>query len=136
MPCSYSDHEFVVLNFDESQCLRFGPGVWKFNNSLLSDQKYCDLISELISDHIAFKHVFSSVKDFWESLKDCIKRKTIEFSSAKRKELMRDQIRITNRLITLKNILVSGDPSVKNEMKELESSLNTLLQNQLEGIKI
>ena len=37
-PCVLSDHEFVTLDVDLSHVFHFGPGVWKFNNSLLEDR--------------------------------------------------------------------------------------------------
>ena len=83
-PCVFPDHEFVILDVDLSHVFDFGLGVWKFNNSLLEDRIYCDLIIELINQHLSFRHVFVSVKDFWESLKDVIRSRTIEFSKAKR----------------------------------------------------
>lgn len=135
-PCVFSDHEFVTLDVDLSHVFEFGPGVWKFNNSLLDDRVYCGLVSDLIDQHLNFRHVFISVKDFWESLKDVIRNRTIIYSRAKRRELSRDRVRITNRLIKLKSRLVSGDVSVKPEILELESALNAIFNQELEGIKI
>ena len=40
--CVLLDHDFDVLDFDISRVCDFGPGVWKFNNSLLDDRDYCD----------------------------------------------------------------------------------------------
>ena len=39
-PCVFSDHDYVTLDVDLSQIFDFGPGVWKFNNSLLEDRVY------------------------------------------------------------------------------------------------
>ena len=36
-PCSFSDHDFVALNFSPDDCPRTRSGVWKFNSSLLND---------------------------------------------------------------------------------------------------
>ena len=135
-PCVFSDHDFVILDVDLSYVFDFGPGVWKFNNSLLDDRIYCDLIIELINQHLIFRHVFISVKDFWESLKDVIRSRTIEYSKAKRIELSRERISITNRLIKLKSNLVNGDLSVKPEILELESALNAIFRREQEGMKI
>jgi len=136
LPCVFSDHEFVILDVDISHAFDFGPGVWKFNNSLLDDRIYCDLVIELINQHLCFKHVFISVKDFWESLKEVIKSRTIEFSKAKRRELSRERVCITNRLVKLKSKLVNGDLSVKPEILELESALNAIFRREQEGMKI
>lgn len=129
-PCVFSDHDFVTLDVDMSHVQDFGPGVWKFNNSLLEDRSYCDFITNLINQHLDFKHVFISVKDFWESLKEVIRSRTIEFSKAKRSELSRERVRITNQLIKFKSMLVAGDLSVKPEILELESALNAIFRRE------
>ena len=47
-PCTFSDHEFVSLVVDLSSFVQHGPGIWKLNNSLLSNeifsQKICSAI--------------------------------------------------------------------------------------------
>ena len=90
----------------------------------------------MIDQHLSFRHVFISVKEFWESLKEVIRNRTIKFSKAKRKELSRERIRITNRLIKLKSKLVNGNLSVKPEILESESALNVIFRQELDGIKI
>ena len=135
-PCVFSDHDYVTLDVDLSQVFDFGSGVWKFNNSLLEDWVYCTLITDLIDQHLGFKHVFISVKNFWESLKEFIRNQTISFCKAKRRELSRECVRITNHLIKLKSRLVAGNLSVKPEIPELESALNAVFRQELDGIKI
>jgi len=51
IPNIYSDHSAVVLSisFSEHEPPR-GPGFWKFNNSLLSDTKYVELLNFLIPE--------------------------------------------------------------------------------------
>jgi len=51
IPNIYSDHSAVVLSISFSKhkppC---GPGFWKFNNSLLSDTEYVELLNFLIPE--------------------------------------------------------------------------------------
>lgn len=63
-PCVFSDHNFVTLDVDVTHVCDFGHGVWKFNNYLLEDHTDCDLIRQLINQHLDFKHVFVSAKAF------------------------------------------------------------------------
>ena len=135
-PCAYSDHDFVALKIDASAISQIGPSVWKFNNSLLADDSFCSFIRLIIHQHIRFKHAFSSVKEFWESLKDTIKSETIKFSSRKKRALLRDQVLLTKQLSVLKNLLVTGVDSVRPEIRELEASLNALLITDLNGVKV
>ena len=39
-PCTFSDHDFVALNFSPDNCPRICSGVWKFNSSLLNDATF------------------------------------------------------------------------------------------------
>ena len=135
-PCVFSGHDYVTSDVDLSQVFDFGPGVWKSNNSLLEDRVYCALITDLIDQHLGFKHVFISVKNFWDSLKEVICNRIISFCKAKRRELSRERVRITNRLIKLKSRLAAGNLSVKPEILELESALNAVFRQELDGIKI
>ena len=43
-PCLLSDHNFVSFVFEIPDAVKLGPGVWKFNNSLLDDKVFCDSI--------------------------------------------------------------------------------------------
>lgn len=47
-PCTFSDHEFVSLVVDLSSFVQHGPGIWKFNNSLLSNEIFCQKICSAI----------------------------------------------------------------------------------------
>ena len=76
-PCTYSDHDFVILNLDFRDRINRGPGVWKFNNSLLNDVLFRAEIVQLIEQSLLFRHAFKSVCDFWESLKSDMKSPTL-----------------------------------------------------------
>ena len=47
-PSFFSDHSYLLVKFELEQDFR-GPGVWKFNNSLLDDPEYCDLVTSFWS---------------------------------------------------------------------------------------
>ena len=62
------------------------PGFWKFNNSLLSDTKYVELLNFLIPE-FAKKHQGTEDKGlFWEMIKMEIRTSTITFSKTKGKK--------------------------------------------------
>ena len=132
-PCVFSDHEFVFIDLVLDVSSKYGPGVWKLNNSLLEDESYCEKIRSLIDRFLLFKHVFSSSGSFWESLKNDIKVESIAFSKQKRRDLSDRRVSLTNRLIALKHRLVSGDSSVKLEIADLEGSLKVLMTEEYVG---
>ena len=49
---NYAIHDFVSFVFDIPECIKHGPGVWKLNNSLLSDEKFCKLIRGTILEQL------------------------------------------------------------------------------------
>ena len=91
-----SDHSpvYIELNFSEH---RRGKGTWKFNNSLLYDKKYINIVKECIKDVInqykcddcenLFEARFN-IDDqlLWETFKLIICGRTISYSSFKKKE--------------------------------------------------
>ena len=135
-PCTFSDHEYVILTFDPSNIPLRGRGLWKFNNSLLEDRVFCTNMSSYINDLLAFRHGYSSYREFWEMLKENVKYYIVSYSKHRRRDASRQKVLLTNRLVYLKNMLVSGDRSVQAEILEAEASLLALLNDELEGRKI
>ena len=92
IPNIYSDNSAVILSisFSEQEPPR-GPGFWKFNNSLLSDTKYVELLNFLIPE-FAKKHQETKDKGlFWEMIKMEIRAFTIKFSKKKKAKSKRDE---------------------------------------------
>jgi len=65
-PCVYSDHEFVFLELNLHSSPQWGPGYWKFNNSLLRDEKFCSSTFDLIGLFLRFRSSFPSESVFWD----------------------------------------------------------------------
>lgn len=135
-PCVYSDHDFVYLELNLHNTTPRGPGVWKFNNSLLQDEFFCVLMSDLIDHFLQTRSSFQSDIVMWDKLKNEIKNFCISFSREKWRHFSREKIAATNRLSFLKRQLASGNPAVKSEILNLESFLKQLFERQLEGSKI
>ena len=128
LPCVFSDHDFVILDYDIAGLPLQGPGVWKFNSSLLDDGSFCLEISDLIEQFLAFRHRFASQSD--------IKLTAIAFSRRKHRLLSSQKVFLINRLIALKNPLASGDVSASPEILTSEAALRSLLDSELEVSKI
>ena len=135
-PCTFSDHEFVSLDIDPSSFVPHGPGIWKFNNSLLSNEAFCQQIVSVIDTFSMFEHTFPSVIDFWEALKQDFKQLSIKFSRTLSRDRARSRVLLTNKLIRLKAALVAGNSSVKPAIFRVESELNAIYTQEMEGAKI
>ena len=133
-PCCFSDHDLVDLVIDFSHFSPPGPGLWKFNNSLLSDTDFCDHLSSRILDLSNCIPHFVSFKDWWEFFKRSLKQECIDFAKQKRTKLNREKVNLTNRLIKYKQLLINGDISVSAEIVALEARLLALSHLEL-GVK-
>ena len=66
-PGILSDHSMVLCTIESVENKR-GPGLWKLNEQLLDDEKYCEAIKESFqSIKEGFGHLDSV--QFWEILK-------------------------------------------------------------------
>ena len=77
-----SDHKAVTVTIQMSNFVK-GPGIWRFNDSLLKDQTYIDTVNALI-DQLQSD---LSIKDpilKWELIKAEVKSLTIQFSTQKK----------------------------------------------------
>lgn len=135
-PCPLSDHDFVSFVFEIPDAIKRGPGVWKFNNSLLDDKNFCEIIRDLIQSHIRYLTSFVSLQDWWEFLKVSIKEESISFARKKRRKLSRDRVFWTNKLISLRHRLVDGDNSVSDSIQDIEGRLKSIYIRETEGILI
>ena len=97
-----SDHSIVFLEIVENK-FQIGKGIWKFNNSLLKNKDYLDLINRIIDEEIInyalpiynvnflkenYKNISFTIDDdlFLELLFLRIRGETIKFSSFLRRK--------------------------------------------------
>ena len=136
IPCCYSDHDYVNLHLDVSRLFPRGPGLWKFNNSLLDNPDFCDYVRSRIADLSSSISCFQSILLWWGFFKESIKSDCISFASNKRTELSRERVVLTNRLIDCKRCLVQGDLTVRSKTMSLEAQLAALTRTDIEGVKL
>ena len=92
------DHKGIFLGIEVRSGLERGPGSWKFNNTLLDDENYNDLI-RFIYPQIREKYKDVESKQLlWELIKMEIRAKTIKFSKTKRSELKKRELTLQTEL--------------------------------------
>ena len=97
-PSVASDHKATFLSFNIRSELRRGPGMWKFNNSLLKDDKFKELITFFYPQ---IHEKYSNVNDkqlLWELIKMEIRANTIKYSKQNRAELNKREIILQSEL--------------------------------------
>ena len=135
-PFCLSDHDIVYLTLRLDDLRPRGPGLWKFNNSLLQDANFIDYIKDRMNALIEVIEHFPSVKLWWDFFKNSLQAEIISFSRIKRKNLSHERVVLTNEIIRLKALLVSGDLSVSLIIRDLENKLKDLVLKELSGVTI
>ena len=59
-PCVDSDHDLLLLDLDLHTTTKWGPGVWKFNNTLLQDEDFSASISDVMDYFLQSRSSFPS----------------------------------------------------------------------------
>ena len=85
------DHKSVFLNIEVKNEFIRGPGLWKFNNTLLEDENYKVLI-EFYYPQILTKYPEVVDKQLlWELINMELRAKTIKYSKQKRSSLTKQR---------------------------------------------
>ena len=98
-PCIFSDHDFVDLEFDLNGSPRRRNDVWKFNCLLLCDPDFKQLITNVIEKRKLEVNNFSSLGDWWDDLKICFRKLSIDFSVRKYKKSNAERSSLTKQVI-------------------------------------
>ena len=148
-----SDHSIVVLQIEVLQKRR-GPGLWKFNDSLLNDKDYDDVIKQLIinvikqyavpiyadnflSDPMNFDQIQFTISDhlFYETLLMMIRGETVKFSKRKARKNREKEDEITNIISSIRHSLHSNS-SLENlkRLEEAQQALEDIRKPKIQGL--
>ena len=137
-----SDHSPVNIELKFTTQIQ-GPGTWKFNNSLLSDTEYIQIVKNCVLETITqyktdgnddIEHATYSINDqlLWEIMKVMIRGKTISYSSFKKKERDKEEKQLEEKL---KKLYESKDYDlVKQQIGITELQLKELREKKVKGI--
>jgi len=81
-----------------------GPGYFKFNNTLLSDNEFQTKIQESIQETV-YQNKNASPNIIWELIKGTIRNESIKFSSFKKKNTNLKEKEIINKIEVLESEL-------------------------------
>ena len=105
-----------------------GKGFWKFNNSLLHDIEYVQLIKK-ITLNIKNECPMENKNTLWEYTKCKIRTKTITFSSKKAKERNEKQKALESKLKILEEQLHFDNKIITEYNKKLLLSKSMLMRH-------
>ena len=93
------DHKAIFLGMELQSELKRGPGTWKFNNTLLEDQDYIDLINFIYPRTLEKYKDVESKQLLWELIKMELRAKTMSYSDLRGKELWLKNGRLSSHTI-------------------------------------
>ena len=86
VPCPFSNHCALLLSLSIPDVVPPGPGLWKLNTSVLSEEDYYNLISAAWCNWRASIPRFPSLAKWWEEGKSLIKGLTIKYCCERSKD--------------------------------------------------
>ena len=132
-PSVAPDHQAIYMSLLWRNETPRGPGLWKFNNTLLDDDQYLANIRET---YVSACDMHSAVKDkrlFWEMLKMEFRSTTISYSKNKSKLTHVREEEVKSRLEELDRIICNnfnspGIDPVLNEYDNLKAELQSIYE--------
>ncbi|KAJ8017477.1 hypothetical protein HOLleu_45089 [Holothuria leucospilota] len=131
-PGIQSDHSFVNLSlslFTEKRV----PGYWKFNNSLLQDPDYLDIITNVINS-FEENHTYSNPSLRWEGLKFILRKESIKYAKEKAKARRCREDELTNEVANLEQALyISDSTETRTKLNDARNELLLFYDMKLQG---
>ena len=129
-----SDHSIISLELELMESHKRGKGLWKFNNDLLTDPIYVQLIKDTIGN-IKDNVNFENKNTLWDYVKCEIRSQTIIYSTKKAKQMRKQEIELSNRLNLLeKNLSNNPDDNTYVNYLQCKQEWESLIKKKTEAI--
>lgn len=132
-PSILTDHSLIKIKICLENNPR-GPGFWKFNCSLLSDQDYVQIVKHAIRETVAIEDGINPDL-LWETIKLRIRTDTIQYSSRKKRCNNNALLALNKRLTRLEyEFQQNPNDEDRNIITLIKQDIDDLLQNKINGI--
>jgi exonuclease III len=127
-----SDHKSVVVSIKKAKPDR-GPGFWKFNTMLLSEEGFSEEIIKCIKDTVDDNpDITARLK--WDLIKCNMRRTCIKFGVNRKKTMNNLEIRLKRELTDLENEAIRGNNNqIEEEINNLKSEIDEILVEKCRG---
>ena len=147
LPGYRTDHSFITLDVRLVKNEK-GRGFWKFNNSLLHDTAYVNMVKECIEEVVnqyrtdGTVHVYDpisvpfSISDslFFDTLKLTIRGKTIPYCAKKKREHLGREHDLESRLVQAeKKYVETQTPQNLEDLQKVKDDLKIIREQRMEG---
>ena len=121
-----TDHSSVLVTISNYNFFKPGPGLWKFNNSLIKDETFTNTFKNFIQNMINELNTNTSLNNQpkWELLKYEIRRFAISYCKQHTKKDEAERKYLENKLKNLENVLDNYDNlesyhNIKDKIEEI-----------------
>ena len=131
-----SDHKAVTVTIQMSNFVR-GPGIWRFNNSLLKDQNYISLVNSFIQNFQSNPPTNDPILK-WELIKAEIKSLTTQFCTIKSQTHFSEEKRLKHEISRVSDLLIQNPNSdkIQSELSTLKNKYELFILNKARGAQI
>ena len=120
------DHKSIFLNIEIKNEFARGPGLWKFNNTLLEDENYKELIEFYYPQILVKYREITDKQLLWELRKMELRAKTIKYSKEKRSKLRNEEKALQEELQELDGKICNKDAFDQETLEKYEAAKDKL----------
>ena len=134
-PSFFSDHQYLLVKCLLRDHIATGPGVWKFNTSLLQDTDYHELVTsfwQTMSDHPDF----ASQLDWWDQGKFYLREITRSLSTAKAVRQHSRKTFLNRQLRELQSLFEAGDAYAFSKLCTVQQELRGIALHEAQGMQV
>ena len=137
-PSIKTDHSLITLKIKSPQDEKRGPGIWKFNESLLNDIQFVTELKELITKILNDLREMENKSIKWEMIKMEIRKKCILYSKEKAYLTKKFEKEMLYRYENLNIMIDSGNSTetVLEQFKITKQEIENINAYRTEGARI
>ena len=137
-PSFFSDYQFLLVKFVIDDRIEAGPGVWKFNTSVLDDENYCSLVNSFWSFWLAHHtpEAFPSILDWWDQGRFYLREVTQTYSRSKEMHRRHHKSFLTRQMHRLQHLFEAGDSSAFSKLCEVQEELCGIALHEAKGAQV
>jgi len=117
------------LSVEINNAFHRGPGTWKFNNQLLEDENYVQLITGCLPRILSKYQEVESHQLLWELINMEFRSETISYSKAKGKEFKNRETYLQGKLDALDNEICRRNNHFNQQRLDEYESIKTELKD-------
>ena len=137
-PSFLTDHQYLLVKFHLLPKIDSGPGVWKFNTSLLKDPEYVSLVSSFWSHWQSLEHHedFASLMDWWDQGEFYLREVTRSYSRSKAADQRSKKTSLTRQMHQFKRSFDRGDQTAFGKLCDVQQELRGIALHEARGAQV